>query len=149
MSTGATPLKPYESLRRNSSYIRLARAVTHSKAYQALSYRQRDLYRVCREQFNYKLKRKDSPTNDFPNIKEYKDEKVFYLTQEYIQKHEKGMYMGKKGCFDKKGFQNEMRILWKYGFIEILYKGGRGQGDKAVYKLCLMGDDWFLEQNKL
>lgn len=134
----AIPLKDYESVSRSDSYIRLCKKVTHSKAYQEdLTYRERDLYRVCREQFNYKLRRKDCPANDFPDIKEYRKETVFYLTPEYLERHEHSLYRGKKGYFDAKAFHKSMRKLHDLGFIKILYRGGRGKGDKAVYELSL------------
>lgn len=117
--------------------------ITHSIAYQTLNARQRDLYRMCREQVNWDMKKENSPHTDYPNIKEYEYPEVIYMTRGIVAK-ENNAYHSAKGTFNSHAFYDDLGALVDVGLLERLNHVGLDR-ERAIYKLCFKGDKWFEE----
>lgn len=121
----------FESDYTNDYCIRISKRLMNSKAWRALTSRQKILYLVCRAQVNPGLMNGNAPCHDFPDKEEYKDERVFYMTKGIAEKQ--GIYC--KKTFDKKGFYDGLKKLCELGFIEKISAGGFVSRSKSVYRL--------------
>ncbi len=119
--------KPYESAKPGSGghdpYVGLYFSMTHSPAWLDLTGNQRDLYRVCKEQ--YKQKR---PAKRYPDHKPFDRDEVFslswYRVKEAVPQGETTFY-------------KDLKALVDHGFIRVLSQGGYKR--ETVYELS---DQW-------
>lgn len=101
-------------------------SLKNTKAYHALTAKQRCLYEECMAQFStdpYKDKYLEQD-----NITQRDRRESFYMNLALIQ----GTGIYKKG--GKNTFYNDLKQLEAWGFIDCIYHG-KGKGSKSIYRL--------------
>lgn len=115
--------KPFESARPGGGghdpYVGLYFSMTHSPAWLDLTGNQRDLYRICREQYMQK-----GPAKQYPDYKPFDRDEVFSLCWEKVRE---------AAPQRETTFYKDLKILVEHGFLRVLAAGGYKRA--TVYEL--------------
>lgn len=118
---------------RHDTFAAIYESQLQSKAYKALTNRQKMLYVYCKAQYFGKRK----PSADYPDLEQFQSPDCFYLNLASICSY--GLYTRNM----RKEFYGDMRELEAHGFIKKL-SSGRSTKTKNIYKFS---DEWKTWEN--